>query len=336
MPDQPDQSDQTASEPALSLQFFLAEDGSLAGAHTVGLAARGVPEVLLPMRGTDAPQGWALTVGEVHDLLHGWIDDAVTGEFTAGTSIDAVLPSDDATLHLRVSAPLTVGDVEGAEGTDDPTRTVHVVEWTVTPGPSPRPLAPEMADYLVGAVNGLRLAAGLATVPEDEFDFSATAPYAIGTPMIEALSASVRSMSPSQVSTWHAAWMELLDGGYRPDIALATCDTLARRVGRGDAWDAAYAHADEVAKEILGSDGPSETLMETCALLFEQVGVEDEETQQLLLGRIAVMLHDQVRTLLTFPVVEDVADEEVSVPPLQAWFAGLTLDNSPLVASEEE
>lgn len=324
------------SDPALSLQFFLAEDGSLAGAHTVGLASRDVPEILLPMRGADAPAGWALTVGEVHDLLHGWIDDAVTGEFTSGTAIDAVLPADDATLHIRVSAAQSVGDVDGAEGTDDASRTVQVAEWTVTPGPTPRPLAPEMAEYLVGAVNGLRLAAGLATVPETEFDFSAEAPYAIGTPMIEALAASVRSMTPSQVSTWHAAWMELLDGGYRPDIALATCDTLARRVGRGDAWDAAYENADVVAKELLGADGPSETLMETCALLFEEVGVDDEDTQQLLLGRIAVMLHDQIRTLLTFPVVEDVADEEVSVPPLQAWFAGLTLDNSPLVASEEE
>ena len=314
----------TETAPKLSLQFFLDADNNLAGAHTVGLTDHGVPELLLPMADDASRPAWSLTVSEVHDLLHGWIDAAVDGSFTTGTHQDLVLEADEAVLHLDVPAPVDVVSLPQT-GLQAPA-TAHVLTWNVTPGPVPRALPQDEIASMAGAVNGLRLSCGLTPVPEDEMDFSPSAQYATGTPMVEALTASVRAMGAAQVASWHGAWMEVVDGGYRPDIALATCEALARRVGRDEAWDAAWSHADEVAKELLGADGPSELLMESCALLFEQVGVEDEETQHLLLGRIAVMLHDQVRVLLLSSVVEDVAEDEVTVPALQAWWSGQTLD----------
>jgi hypothetical protein len=311
------------SEDRLTLQFFLDASGTLAGAHTVGLAATSGAELLLPMSDDTSQPDFALTVGEVHDQLYAWAQQfaAVTPE--AGVEHTISLEADGATLTVTFADPVDSSALATADLPDS--TPVRLARWTVSPGPRPLPLAEGRADELGAAVNGLRLASGSVPLDESTFDFSPGAQFSVATPMVQALSDAVRAMGAPQLAAWHVAWMEVVEGGYRSDVALATCDALARRTGRGTAWQALFERADQVARDLLGADGPSELLMETCVQLFEQVGVEDEETRHLLLGRIAVVLHDQVRALLLTALVEDVAPAEITVPPLQAWWSGQTL-----------
>ena len=303
----------------VTLQFFLDPAGALVGAHTVGLASSGRPELVLPLTADPAQPHWSLTIGEAHDLLHQWAAAFVAGTLEVSARIEVPIEADDALLAVDFPEPVAGTEVDGAELHE---ASALVLSWTVVPGPSPRPLADGREEFLAGAVNGLRLASGSTPVDEATFDFSPTARFAVATPMVEALADSVLLMDAVQLAAWHGAWTEIVESGYRPDVALATCDAMARRVGREEAWRAVHERADEVARTVLGADGPSELLMETCATLFEEVGLEDDEVRQLLLGRIAVVLHDQIRVLLLSAVVEDVTSEEITVPPLQAWWSG--------------
>lgn len=311
----------TPSAAEVRLQFFLSADGALAGAHTLGRTEHGLPELVLPITGDPAQPGWTLTVSEVHDLLR-----SLSADLPNAASFAVPLEADGSVLTLTPTGPLAPSATDLTRNAEALAAVpeVQVMAWSTTPGPSPRGFDDERVLETAGVVNGLRLSTGLAPVPESELDFSTTAEFSVATPMVQALGEAVSTMDASQLVAWHLGWMELVDGGYRSDVALATGEALAGRTGRQSAWIALGQHADEVAKSVLGSDGPSELLMETCVQLFEQVGVDDDETRQILLGRIAVMLHDQIRVLLLIPLVEDVVGAEISVPPLQAWWSGQT------------
>lgn len=317
----PDVSPDASSAAEVRLQFFLSPDGALAGAHTLGRADHGLPELVLPITGDPAHPGWTLTVSEVHDLLR-----SLAADLPDSASFSVPLEADDSVLTLRPTGRLEASATDLTRNAEAlaAVPAVQVLSWSTTPGPSPRAFDDARVIESAGVVNGLRLSTGLAPVQESELDFSPSAEFSVATPMVMALGEAVATMDASQLVAWHLAWMELVEGGYRSDVALATGEALAGRTGRTTAWIALGQHADEIAKSVLGSDGPSELLMETCAQLFEQVGVDDEETRQILLGRIAVMLHDQIRVLLMMPLVEDVVGAEISVPPLQAWWSGQT------------
>lgn len=312
-------------QPTVTVRFHLDERGILAGAHTVPLhPSDPSPQVAVQLSSLETTDTatLGLTVPEAHGLLMSW-HAQIASEAAPTSPARVTLPTDNSALKVTFATAVAAADLAWVDLPGEVP--VVLATHTITPA-APRSALSE--PYLGAArslTDALRALAGLPALGgSDEVAFDADETYAVTTPLVEAVLATVPSLDVSQVVAGHFIWNGILEHGYRPDISFHTLETLAARAGRTGATAAAFSRASDLAVELLGSHSPTPLLQEATSLVVTATGAElDERGTVELTQAVAESFFRHLQVVVASAVIYDVAPADDIQPPLRAWLMAL-------------